>query len=179
MAWASDVQKLVDSKDIDGMFARLQQDLPLMKQGAYFENLVKNKSGTSTPSSEFVPALPCLQCVATGAEGGEEPPAHRLRKTSVMDQFIDGMVARSVSKNELRSTPKAVEAMLHEWTRFDNKAWSTSKVREWGDVRAEAYKLAKKVHITRVFGICVEKTPSSLTLSRERLRADLSSRVAL
>ena len=74
-----------------------------------------------------------------------------------MDQFIDGMVARSVSKNELRSTPKAVEAMLHEWKRLDGKAWSTSKVREWSDVRAEAYKLGKKVHIVRVFGICVEK----------------------
>ena len=98
MAWASDVQKLVDSNDIDGLLTRLQHELPLMKQGTYFENRSKNKPGASAASSEFVPALPCLQCVATGVEGGEEPLAHRLRKTSVMDQFIDGMVARSVSR---------------------------------------------------------------------------------
>ena len=40
---------------------------------------------------------------------------------------------------------------------MDDKAWSTSEVREWSDVRVEAYKLAKKVDIASVFGICVEK----------------------
>ena len=80
------------------------------------------------------------------------------------------MVARSASKKELRSTPKAVEAMLHEWKRLDDNAWSTSKVLVWSDVRAEAYRLGKKVHIAGVFGICVEKNAELFDRNRRKFK---------
>ena len=37
------------------------------------------------------------------------------------------------------------------------RAWIIESVREWDDVRAEAKRKGKKVHVGKVFEICVEK----------------------
>ena len=75
--------------------------------------------------------------------------------------LYSAVVARPVGKAELQSTPKAQEAMKHEWDRLNDQkkrqVWDLSTVREAHEVMAEAKKAGKKIHIGRVFGICVQK----------------------
>ena len=54
--------------------------------------------------------------------------------------------------------PKAVAALEKEWKKLrDMGCWDQSKVREWRDVAAEAKRDGTKVHVGRIFDICVEK----------------------
>ena len=79
------------------------------------------------------------------------------------------MLARPVSRSEVRSNPKARAALQKEWDRLrEIPAWDESKVREWADVSAEARRTGKTVHVGRVFDITVEKNAEFKTLSVQR-----------
>ena len=68
------------------------------------------------------------------------------------------MVARPVGRKELLANPKAQASLDVEWEKLmKKKAWYMLSVREWEDVSREAKKKNKKVHVGKVFEICVEK----------------------
>jgi hypothetical protein len=67
-------------------------------------------------------------------------------------------VARPVTKKEAKANPKAMAALDKEWDKLRKQVcWDESRVREWADVSAEAKRKGTKVHVGRVFDICVEK----------------------
>ena len=66
------------------------------------------------------------------------------------------MVARGVGHKELNQTPPVYLDV--EWDKLmKKKAWGVGSVREWKSVSKEAKKKGKKVHVGKVFEICVEK----------------------
>jgi hypothetical protein len=67
-------------------------------------------------------------------------------------------VARPVSKKEIQSSAEAQKALQKEWDKLRTAGcWDESQVREWRDVAEEAKNANKKVHVGRIFEICVEK----------------------
>ena len=74
------------------------------------------------------------------------------------------MVARPVGRREIASTSAAQVAMKKVWDALRAlKAWDEAGFREWDDVRNEARTIGIKVHVGRVFGICVERALNSLS----------------
>jgi hypothetical protein len=70
------------------------------------------------------------------------------------------MVARTVTRKELSSTPAASQSLQDEAEKLVSKgAWDPKGVREWDHVAGEARKLGAKAHVGRIFGIVVEKHP--------------------
>ena len=68
------------------------------------------------------------------------------------------MVARPVGKKEIKANPKAQQALDIEWEKLVKKnAWKYETVSEWKTISEKAKKSGKKVHVGRVFEICVEK----------------------
>ena len=68
------------------------------------------------------------------------------------------IVARPVNKKEIRANPKAQESPDVEWNKLVKKtAWLYDSVQEWSKVSDGAKKKGKKVHVGKVFEICVEK----------------------
>ena len=93
-----------------------------------------------------------------------EPEEHRekIAKPSSIssEEFAElaALVARPVGKNELKQNPKAQAALDVEWDKLMNKkAWDMESVREWSSVSDEAQRKSKKVHVGKIFEICVEK----------------------
>ena len=93
-----------------------------------------------------------------------EPEEHRekiAKPSSVSsEEFAElaALVARPVGKNELKQNPKAQAALDVEWDKLMNKkAWDMESVREWSSVSDEAQGKSKKVHVGKIFEICVEK----------------------
>ena len=65
---------------------------------------------------------------------------------------------RPVGQKEINNTPAAQAALDKEWNNLTSKgAWDYSTVREWEDVSREAIKNKTKVHVGKIFEICVEK----------------------
>ena len=101
------------------------------------------------------PAMPvCLD--------GQEQHRDKLNKpVQLSEEDIHDaitMVARPVGKKELLANPKAQACLDIEWEKLmKKKAWDMLSVREWDDVSREAKKKNKKVHVGKVFEICVEK----------------------
>ena len=102
---------------------------------------------------EFIPAMPVCQmnpqkhrvkCVRLGIQSGEKA--------------INTLVARPVGKKEIRANPKAQQALDVEWEKLVKKnAWQYETVSEWKVIADKAKKSGKKVHVGKVFEICVEK----------------------
>ena len=99
------------------------------------------------------PAMPvCLD--------GQEQHRDKLTKPMHMSEedVHDAVVARPVGKKELLANPKAQASLDVEWEKLmKKKAWDILSVRDWEDVSREAKKKNKKVHVGKVFEICVEK----------------------
>ena len=87
---------------------------------------------------------------------------HRVKcaRVSIMsgEKIINTLVARPVNKKEIRANPKAQESLDIEWNKLVKKtAWLYDTVQEWSKVSDGAKKKGKKVHVGKVFEICVEK----------------------
>ena len=71
---------------------------------------------------------------------------------------LSAMVARPVTKAELRANDEAIKAMAKEWRKLVEKGvFDWSVVRSADEVRRSARVEGIKAHVGRVFGICVEK----------------------
>ena len=91
-----------------------------------------------------------------------QTPQHREKITPpnhVPDlRLVNSLVARPVNKREIRANPKAQEALDLEWNKLVKKdAWLYDTVTEWKEVSNKAKKSGEKVHVGKVFEICVEK----------------------
>ena len=115
-------------------------------------------SGECALSADPYPAMP------TVVPEPEAEPEHREKVSSyapVSEEEVYelmAMVARPVGHKELKSNPKAQASLDVEWDKLmKKKAWDMGSVREWKSVSDEAKKKGKKVHVGKVFEICVEK----------------------
>jgi hypothetical protein len=100
------------------------------------------------------------------------PKQERIR------QNMFGLIARSVGKKEMRSQPKAIEAMDVEWARLrkagpkQKGAWREDLVENWYNVKARYNRLGKTVHVGDLLEVCVQKhdelpdTPENEKLKR-------------
>ena len=71
---------------------------------------------------------------------------------------IQACVARPVSKKEWLESAGARASLDKEWSRLRKiDTWNEKGVREWSDVAAEARRTGTKVHVGRIFDICVER----------------------
>ena len=100
--------------------------------------------------AEDVP--PVMPIASAGA-----PQSHRVKSDASPVPF-SVMVARSVSKDEVKRTPAAQAALQKEWDRLRAAGcWDESRVREWNDVASEARREGTIAHMGRIFALCVEK----------------------
>ena len=113
----------------------------------------RDKHTGRSADDEPIPAMPICNF---------SPQRHRVKCIRVSihegDRVVNTLVARPVDKREIRANPKAQEALDIEWNKLVKKtAWMYDTVREWGEISGKAKKSGKKVHIGKVFEICVEK----------------------
>ena len=68
------------------------------------------------------------------------------------------LVARTVGRAEYRQTPKALEALAKEWDKLKKAGvWRDEDVREWADVKDQARREGRDVHIGSLHELLVEK----------------------
>ena len=61
-------------------------------------------------------------------------------------------------REEVASNPKAKASVQKEWNKLrDLGCWDEKGVREWADVKSVARRENSKVHVGRIFDICVER----------------------
>ena len=107
--------------------------------------------------SDDLDKLPCMPTVPHSPQHREKVATHFPVDEEEMYALM-ALVARPVNQKELNSNPEAQKSLDVEWEKFVKKrAWMIESVREWDDVRAEAKRKGKKVHVGKVFEICVEK----------------------
>ena len=71
---------------------------------------------------------------------------------------IHAMVARPVGRKEIESNADAQKSIDVEWHNLESKgAWDYNTAREWSQVVKEAKGRSEKVHVGKIFEICVEK----------------------
>ena len=111
------------------------------------ERRTRNRHGNHNDSYPCPPpAMPTVESDNSQHRQKDLPP------------IFPACVARPVSKDEMKSKPKAMEAMKAEWERLWDKGVREHKqVREWSDVAHGAQRAGKKGHMGRLFGLCVEK----------------------
>ena len=73
------------------------------------------------------------------------------------------LVARPVTRKEALGNPAAREAVMKDWDKLrKQRVWDEKRVRPWAEVRAEAKRTGRTIHVGRIFDICVEKTTNCL-----------------
>ena len=83
--------------------------------------------------------------------------------TCTPDQLQDSeealaLVARSVSRREVRETPQADEACRKEWDRLEKiGCWDPASVGEWQKLRREANAAGEIIHVGSLHEFCTEK----------------------
>ena len=107
------------------------------------------------------PQLPKMLC----SDGAKQ--VHRDKLESEHPLAGLALVARPVGQKELQTNKKAQAAMDAEWKSLKSlKTWDEETVAEWDNVRAAARRANKRVHVGRIFGLCVEKGGASRRSSR-------------
>ena len=72
--------------------------------------------------------------------------------------FYSACVARSIPRKEALSIEAAKAALDKEWAKLRKQGcWDESRVREWAELKKEIQTKGQKVHVGRIFDICVEK----------------------
>ena len=96
------------------------------------------------------------------ATGYYEQHEHRNKYV----QMHPACIARPVKSKEVKSSPKAQEALDNEWTKLEtlrwpdkkgHGTWDISKVAEWSDVKRRAQAAGEDAHVGRVAELCFEK----------------------
>ena len=128
--------------------------------------VTKEMEAKATPStSSSSPAMPVIP-------SSDEPEPEPHRQKSIRDMINEKIaelqtyqnyelfaaVAQAVTRQQIDKTPAAQKSLDTEWNKLkDMPAWDQNKVRECRQVVNEAIKANKKVHIGRIFEICVLK----------------------
>ena len=126
----------------------------------------KAKRGTDRGSAGFGSTGVAAAAPTIGSDGktfefsmprGEISLSHRPKSSGVFPPLY-ACVARPVNKKEQAGNAKAKAALQKEWDKLTSQGcWDLSTVQEWHDVAAKARKEGEKIHVGRIFDICVEK----------------------
>ena len=125
----------------------------------------KAKRGTDRGSAGFGSAGIAAAAPTIGSDGkafefsmprGEISLSHRPKSSGVFPPLY-ACVARPVNKKEQAGNAKAKAALQKEWDKLTSQGcWDLSTVQGWHDVAARARKEGEKIHVGRIFDICVE-----------------------
>jgi hypothetical protein len=86
------------------------------------------------------------------------PRRSTAEKLTATGPWYDACVARPVGKREIEKSEGAQKSLEKEWKKLrDVHCWDETKVAEWGEIAAKAKREGRKVHMGRIFEICVEK----------------------
>ena len=122
----------------------------------------RSKSKPLSPAedkdSDHPPAMP----VISDSSSASDKYVHREKISMTHEPsyhaIMSALVARPVGQKEINNTPAAKNALDKEWVNLETKgAWDYSTVQEWGKVSQDAIQSKTKVHVGKVFEICVEK----------------------
>ena len=122
------------------------------------EFIILPDSPTSDEANGSSPEFPAMPVTLDGSLGHREKNASHYPVSVEEITELMAMVARPVGRKELIGNPKAQASLDVEWDKLmKKKAWDMASVREWEEISKEAKKKGKKVHVGKVFEICVEK----------------------
>ena len=100
-----------------------------------------------------VPAMPVKEVIKHDHRD-RLATAHEL----VKDMILNALVARPVGPKEVGENPAAQASLDLEWNKLESKpAWWYNTVQEWEHVASEARRTGEKVHVGKIFELCVEK----------------------
>ena len=86
-----------------------------------------------------------------------QPSEDRTKKPEVKSCF-NAVVTRPVTRKEMLSTPKAMEAFMKAWKGvWDQEVFDFSKTREYDDIANEAKHKEEKIHMAPVHGLIHER----------------------
>ena len=117
-----------------------------------------NTNGSSSPrdrvdQNDDVPAMPVKEVIKHDHRD-RLATAHEL----VKDMILNALVARPVGPKEVGENPAAQASLDLEWNKLESKpAWWYNTVQEWEHVASEARRTGEKVHVGKIFELCVEK----------------------
>ncbi len=118
----------------------------------------KGRSHSSKAGTAFTLAFRrCghARCRSAAGNGSRPAPEHRDKADSASPFLGWAAVARPVKPSEVKSNAKAQAAVQKERdAKRALKVWREDKVLEWSDVRAEAKKAGRRVHVGYVFSTC-------------------------
>jgi hypothetical protein len=144
-----------DEKSAGGEVKDLYPAMPVISDAEFQE---KYYLGDETiDASKFNGAVqPCMPAF-TSKRHGKRIHRERIRRDELKYMYT-ALVARPVSRAEMRGTKEAWNAMQTEWDRLQERTtWNIKKVQPWAKVAREANAGGYKVHVGNVFGICLEK----------------------
>ena len=102
-----------------------------------------------------IPAMPCQTNTETKSKA---PHLTTHRPRSEHHPAYHAMVARLLAMKEVKSNPKAQQAIFEEGEKLlKQSVWDVNSVREKRDVIRDAMRLKKKVRFARIFLICSER----------------------
>ena len=124
-------------------------NIPLMPVAPCVGNRSKEETVEDALDIVVLPAL------SASPEIGQ----HRCKVLQAhLHPVIHAMVARPVGRKEIESNADAQKSIDVEWHNLESKgAWDYNTVREWSQVVKEAKGKSEKVHVGKIFEICVEK----------------------
>ena len=90
-------------------------------------------------------------------QGGSRKCSRKKRRRR-QQRHVMALVARTVGRAEYRQNPKALAALATEWGKLRKAGvWRDEDVREWADVKEQARREGRDVHIGSLHELLVEK----------------------
>ena len=116
-----------------------QESVQQQLQEEFLEDITPAVPASSVFNEDWIPAMPCTTSL---------PPKLRVKNTDYRNCF-SSMVTLPVTRKEMISNPKAMEAFMKEWKGlWDQEVFDFTQTREYDDV-----KKGQKVHMARVHGL--------------------------
>ena len=99
----------------------------------------------------------CVSAPRFPIEINPEPQPHRDR-VPLFENPFHAFVAEPVSRAQRRNIPKAQAACDKEWDKLLKRfTWDPASVTEWKSIAYESQKTGIKVHVAKIFEVCVVK----------------------
>ncbi|CAE7949824.1 unnamed protein product [Symbiodinium sp. KB8] len=112
-----------------------QESVQQQLQEEFLEDITPAVPASSVFNEDWIPAMPCTTSL---------PPKLRVKNTDYRNCF-SSMVTLPVTRKEMISNPKAMEAFMKEWKGlWDQEVFDFTQTREYDDV-----KKGQKVHMVK------------------------------
>lgn len=106
------------------------------------------------------PAMPLISTASTASDKFVRREKLSMDHEPSYHSIMNALVARPVGQKEINTfnTPAAKNALNKDWVNLETQgAWDYSIVQKWGKVSSDAIQSKTKVHVGKVFEICVER----------------------